>query len=348
MFLSHTNITNTWRRCRFIEKLKNAFLFKVEKYIYHYGNIQNSIYLWLIDNNANEKELVNKYYKIRNNLKQTIQIYHTRVMRKEFINTIELCIVLLMFELGDPELITDLREINEDSFTILAKKPTYKSSLQFTCKLPIKFMVQTRQLRYDYEDAHYASALFYYQKEMNSSRSFLEKPVKCIMSILNLGLQCVGLMCNEMSEELEKIMKRCNSMDDICIFERLTLKEESFKTFKAASDEDICELWELLLEIDETLELDDRTKKSIKNKEKFQEFYNHCCKSRHYFFQIKKCGKADCNICKPLKSDEVDFSQVHSLIPDPIPTIDKTSYKEFSEIYGTITTEQHRPSLKHQ
>ncbi|GES76158.1 hypothetical protein GLOIN_2v1782174 [Rhizophagus clarus] len=57
---------------------------------------------------------------------------------------------------------------------------------------------------------------------------------------------------------------------------------------------------------------------------------------------------ADCNICKPLKSDEVDFSQVHSLIPDPIPTIDKTSYKEFSEIYGTITTEQHRPSLKHQ
>ncbi|GES82304.1 hypothetical protein GLOIN_2v1489433 [Rhizophagus clarus] len=136
-------------------------------------------------------------------------------------------------------------------------------------------------------------------------------------------------------------MKRCNSMDNIReksqnephlkeelikslqptidlmegIFERLTLKEESFKTFKAASDEDICELWELLLEIDETLELDDRTKKSIKN--------------------------------KPLKSDEVDFSQVHSL-PDPIPTIDKTSYKEFSEIYGTITTEQHRPSLKHQ
>src|SRR5436190_1078378 len=82
-------------------------------------------------------------------------------------------------------------------------------------------------------------------------------------------------------------------------------------------------------------------------KVKFQEFYDHCCKSRHYFFQIKKCGEADCNICKPLKSDEVDFSQVHSL-PDPIPSIDKTSYKEFSEVYGTITTEQHRPSLKQQ
>lgn len=112
------------------------------------------------------------------------------------------------------------------------------------------------------------------------------------MSILNLGLQSVGLMHNEMKEELEKIMKKCNSMDDIReqlknkihlkeglieslqptidlmegIFERLLLKEEYFKTFKAASDEDIDELWKSLLEIDETLELEHRTKKSIKDK----------------------------------------------------------------------------------
>ena len=55
----------------------------------------------------------------------------------------------------------------------------------------------------------------------------------------------------------------------------------------------------------------------------------------------------DCNICKPIRSDELDFSQVHSL-PDPIPTANKASYKEFSDVYGTITTEQHRPSLIHQ
>lgn len=55
----------------------------------------------------------------------------------------------------------------------------------------------------------------------------------------------------------------------------------------------------------------------------------------------------DCNICKPIRSDEVDFSQVHSL-PDPIPTANKTSYKEFSDVYGTITTEQYRPSLINQ
>jgi len=55
----------------------------------------------------------------------------------------------------------------------------------------------------------------------------------------------------------------------------------------------------------------------------------------------------DCNICKPTRSDELDFSQVHSL-PDPIPTANKTSYKEFSDVYNTITTEQYRPSLINQ
>lgn len=465
-------------------------------------------------------------------------------MRKEFIDTVELYIgkiekariryiystwlddssssinsvtqeiderVQLMVELGDPDLITDLREINQgriskyDSFwdnaskylegiaqeSVLAvderrhdlfqhlataisvrdfrnqvlkicpsdipipslqwirlqfwpKNPTYKSSLQFTSRLPVKFMVQTRQLRCNHEDSHYASALFRYQKEMsillrenswlvfmddkhrckvgepgypvaaiergrqvivsqhntfqvsdhdftkcgiipsvtmicdipysidesfyrgqvyvglkdpifqhsdplrhmaelykilsnrNENKPYLflytdggpdhrvnyirvqlalialylkldldllvavrtppghswKNPVERIMSILNLGLQCIGLMRGKMSEELEKIMKKCNSMEDIRsesnnesqlkeelinslnptitlmeeIFERLTLKEQAFQTYKAATDEEIENLWSSLLEVDETLDLDDRTKKSIKDK----------------------------------------------------------------------------------
>lgn len=116
------------------------------KYTYHHGNIQNSVYLWHIDINVNEQELVNRHYFIRNNLKQTLQVYHTRAMRKEFTDTVELYIgkvekarmryiystwlndsaapinsetqyiddrVEIMFELGDPDLITDFREINE-------------------------------------------------------------------------------------------------------------------------------------------------------------------------------------------------------------------------------------------
>ncbi|CAI2163735.1 17971_t:CDS:2 [Funneliformis geosporum] len=53
------------------------------------------------------------------------------------------------------------------------------------------------------------------------------------------------------------------------IFERLSLKEEFFKMFKVASDENIIELWKSILEIDNTLELDDKTKKSIKDKNNY-------------------------------------------------------------------------------
>ena len=42
-----------------------------------------------------------------------------------------------------------------------------------------------------------------------------KNPVKRIISILNLGLQCVGLMRQEMEVGLEEIMSKCNSMNDI-------------------------------------------------------------------------------------------------------------------------------------
>ncbi|CAB5356215.1 unnamed protein product [Rhizophagus irregularis] len=131
------------------------------------------------------------------------------------------------------------------------------------------------------------------------------------------------------------------------------LKNELINSLQApinlmeATEEEIKDLWESLLEIEDSLNMDDRTKKDIKDKAKLQEFYDHCCKSRHYFFQIKKCGAIDCDICKPIRSDELDFSQVHSL-PDPIPIADKTNYKQFEDVYGTITTEQYRPSLLNQ
>ncbi|CAB4484411.1 unnamed protein product [Rhizophagus irregularis] len=53
------------QRFRFVEKLKVAFPFK---------------------------DMINKHYTIRNNLKQTLQVYHTRAMRKEFLDTVELYI----------------------------------------------------------------------------------------------------------------------------------------------------------------------------------------------------------------------------------------------------------------
>lgn len=46
------------------------------------------------------------------------------------------------------------------------KTPTAKTALQYTGRLKVKYMIQKHQLRKYHEDAHYASALFQYQKEM--------------------------------------------------------------------------------------------------------------------------------------------------------------------------------------
>jgi hypothetical protein len=45
------------------------------------------------------------------------------------------------------------------------KNPAKLSSLQFTGRLPLKFMIQTRQLRAYHPNILYVSALFRYEKE---------------------------------------------------------------------------------------------------------------------------------------------------------------------------------------
>ena len=62
-----------------------------------------------------------------------------------------------------------------------------------------------------------------------------------------------------------------------------------------------------------------------------------------YMFSSKKCGKADCNICTPVRLPSSVFEQIH-FIPDPVPDSGKEHYLPFSELYGTQTTEKHRPS----
>src|ERR1043165_3994401 len=46
------------------------------------------------------------------------------------------------------------------------RNPTYLSSLKYTGRLDAKYMVQSRQLRSNHIDNHYASALFRYLKEL--------------------------------------------------------------------------------------------------------------------------------------------------------------------------------------
>lgn len=110
-------------------------------------------------------------------------------------------------------------------------------------------------------------------------------PVEHIMSVLNIGLQSVGVMRKEMSDECETIMKSCNSMEDIrkaalsnsgfqtsftdslqstmtlltAILSRLSLKEPpSLQT--ACSEEEIDNFWQNVRLVDSTLQKTDTQK----------------------------------------------------------------------------------------
>ena len=98
------------------------------------------------------------------------------------------------------------------------------------------------------------------------------------MSILNIGLQCVGVMRKE-TESFEESLKQCNNLSAIRslgekqpslagevnnalepmkallqgIFTRLSIKGHSFSTFTAASTTDIDEMMKHILHVDCTV-----------------------------------------------------------------------------------------------
>ena len=161
-----------------------------------------------------------------------------------------------------------------------------------------------------------------------------------MMSIVNLGLQSIGLMRKEMSSEAEKALKNCNSLKQLRsagepfrqeislsiqqpidlvadVLSRLQLKGKKFEVETGCSEfEEEC-FWEVLQQIEPSLSSDDTTREKIKDKEKLQAFLNHCVKFDTYTYCIKKCGKDDCSICKPIRMDKDKFSKFRFL-PDPL------------------------------
>ena len=101
---------------------------------------------------------------------------------------------------------------------------------------------------------------------------------------------------------------------------------------------------DIIKSIDSEVCLDGITKACMKNYEGIQKFFDHCCQVRHYSFCIKKCGQNDCDICKPIRLPREVFDQI-SFLPDPVPQ-DDGHYKKFKDVFGTETTEDHRPSLQ--
>jgi hypothetical protein len=112
------------------------------------------------------------------------------------------------------------------------------------------------------------------------------------MSILNLGMQCVGLMCQKMNAEMENLMSGCNSMEDIRekakinnqlekellasleptkellnnIFEHQSLKDEPFEVFEPATKSEMENFWEFVHIIDDSITMDDTSQKKVANK----------------------------------------------------------------------------------
>ena len=195
-------------------------------------------------------------------------------------------------------------------------------------------------------------------------------PVERTMSTLNLGLQTVGLMRQKGSDEFESIVNRCKQLADFrnvaksnlqlpspvldsvtpCkillanVFSRLKFKEKNVSVGTSATLEEINDHLSVLHNIEPNLQLDKVLRKdSLAHLPNLKAFLDHCCTRKQYIFEIKKCGIATCTICRPVCLPHCIFSEVHFL-PDPVPG-DDGHYKPFHEIYGTVTSEAHRPSL---
>ena len=79
---------------------------------------------------------------------------------------------------------------------------------------------------------------------------------------------------------------------------RLELKEKKFEVFTDATQDELDEFWTSLSAIDEEFQLRHNEKMNAKSVTPgVVEFLSHCCRERHYFFDILKCGCQECAIC---------------------------------------------------
>ena len=78
---------------------------------------------------------------------------------------------------------------------------------------------------------------------------------------------------------------------------------------------------------------------------KLKQFLTHCCLQRHYFFEVRKCGNAECAwVCGRVRLSTEEFSKI-TLFPDPMMK-DDGHFKSFEELHGADTSENDIPSLK--
>lgn len=195
-------------------------------------------------------------------------------------------------------------------------------------------------------------------------------PVERIMSTLNLGLQSVGLERGTGDDQFESEAHNCNSLSALrraavrrsefrqealdcmepvkillrSIFSRLKLKDKSITTTDSARPEELDTLWNSLSSIGGSIPTPEslHKKSDLKSVPSIAQFLEHCTRQRHYFFEIRKCGEDTCGICEPIRLPREVFEQIKPF-PDPMPGANE-HYLPFREVYGSETTEEHRPS----
>jgi len=127
------------------------------------------------------------------------------------------------------------------------------------------------------------------------------------------------------------------------IFGRIGPKGKVINVFSSATEHEMAEFEKGLLEVDKTLTIGEKLKKGSLDDQNLKRFYDHCCQQRHYSFCIKKCGKLDCDICKPPRLPPEIFETL-AFLPDPVPLGDG-HYKPFDTVYNTI--QLHLKSISH-
>lgn len=187
-------------------------------------------------------------------------------------------------------------------------------------------------------------------------------PVERVMSLLNLGLQSVGVMRQEMASGYEQQIKSLNCMSEIRdratksnqlydkIVEsikpvidllgstlcRLSWKEKPLKIQEAASSTQIQALFDILIDIDPEFNKNNMQQKHLKNYPVIQNFMEtHTCRTQ-YLFCIKRCQSDKCKVCSMSKPESITEGLLDSLqfIPLPIPDDDNADhYKSFEQVY---------------
>ena len=126
------------------------------------------------------------------------------------------------------------------------------------------------------------------------------------------------------------------------IFEPLSLKGNKIEIYQPITDDEVEAFFQANHTLDKELTGYERNE-DFDKRLKLKEFLDHSTKQRHYFYSIKKCGDSNCKTCLPPRLPLQTFQKLHHL-PDPMPDErNEGHYKTFSDVFGKVTTEEHRP-----